>query len=247
MLSSSFLRERNWWKFVTFSSQSLGSLWPTVALGHMESLFHCMNLLHQLGLPTNSVTFICFANSFAFKLIIIMLTARLFSHWLTTQSFNVLSRAGNVITSALAFWYDKCTGILTIWSWHPFSVSNNRSLIHLYFISTEIYPQRWQWWKNSSVFSHSQSETGMMKWHWWKIIVRGIWLDKQCFSLVKDDRTESHVILGVKTGKPPFYFKDCGRRFSWQFYCRTKKQSNITKNTTICKTFAILFRKQKWT
>ena len=60
----------------------------------------------------------------------------------------------------------------------------------------------------------------------------------------------SHVILGAKTGKPPFYFKDggnvCGRRFSWQFYRRTRKQRHITKNTTRCKTFANLFRNQKW-
>ena len=60
-----------------------------------------------------------------------------------------------------------------------------------------------------------------------------------------------HVILGAKTGKPPFYFQDvgkvCGRRFSWQFYCRTRKQSHITKNTTRFKTFANLFRNQEWT
>ena len=43
----------------------------------------------------------------------------------------------------------------------------------------------------------------------------------------------SHVIFGAKTDKPPFYFQDvanvCGRRFSWQFYCRTRKQSHIAK------------------
>ena len=38
MLSSSFLHETNWRKVVTFSSQSLGSLWPTVVLEHTESL-----------------------------------------------------------------------------------------------------------------------------------------------------------------------------------------------------------------
>ena len=56
----------------------------------------------------------------------------------------------------------------------------------------------------------------------------------------------SHIILGAKTGKPPFYFQDvgkvCGHRLSWQFYCRTRKQSHIRKNTTRCKTFANLFR-----
>ena len=118
------------------------------------------------------------------------------------------------------------------------------------FYNTEIYPYRWQWWKNRSVFSRSQSWTRTMKFHWWKIIVRGLWLDERCFSLMKSDRTASHVILGAKTGKPPFYFQDvgkvCGRRFSWQFYCRTRKQSHITKNTTRCKTFANLFRKQEW-
>ena len=30
--------------------------------------------------------------------------------------------------------------------------------------------------------------------------------------------------------------------FSWQFYCRTRKQSHIRKDTTRCKTFANLFR-----
>ena len=77
-------------------------------------------------------------------------------------------------------------------------------------------------------------------------MVRGVWLDEQCFSLVKTDRMASHVILDAKTGKPPFYFQDvgkvCGRRFSWQFYCRTRKQSHIRKNTTRCKTFANHFR-----
>ena len=34
-----------------------------------------------------------------------------------------------------------------------------------YFISTEIYPHRWQWWKNRSVFSRSQSATRTMKFH----------------------------------------------------------------------------------
>ena len=42
------------------------------------------------------------------------------------------------------------------------------------------------------------------------------------------DRTASHVILGAKI----FYFqgvgKVCGRRFSRQFYCRTRKQSHNT-------------------
>ena len=56
----------------------------------------------------------------------------------------------------------------------------------------------------------------------------------------------SHVILGTKTGEPPFYFQDvgkvCGHRFSSQFYCRTRKQSHIRKKTTRCKTFANLFR-----
>ena len=120
-----------------------------------------------------------------------------------------------------------------------------------YFISTEIYPHRWQWWNNRSVFSLSQSATRTMKFQEWKIIVRGVWLDEPCFSLVKSDRTASHVILGAKPGKPPFYFQDvgkvCGRRFSWQFYCRTRKQSHVTKNTTRCKTFANLFRNQEWT
>ena len=50
---------------------------------------------------------------------------------------------------------------------------------------------------------------------------------------MKSDRTASHVILGAKTGKPPFYFqhvgKVCGCRFTWQFHCRTRKQSHITK------------------
>ena len=58
-------------------------------------------------------------------------------------------------------------------------------------------------------------------------------MDEQCFPLVKSDRTESHVILGATTGKPPFYFQDvgkvCGCRFNWQFYCRTRKQSHIAK------------------
>ena len=38
MLSSSFLYETNWRKVVTCSSQSLGSLWPTVVLEHTERL-----------------------------------------------------------------------------------------------------------------------------------------------------------------------------------------------------------------
>ena len=37
--------------------------------------------------------------------------------------------------------------------------------IYIYFISTEIYPQRWQWWKSRSVFSRSQSATWTMKFH----------------------------------------------------------------------------------
>jgi len=31
------------------------------------------------------------------------------------------------------------------------------------------------------------------------------------FFTVKIDHTASHVILGVKTGKPPFYFQDVGK------------------------------------
>ena len=69
-----------------------------------------------------------------------------------------------------------------------------------YFISTEIYPHRWQWWKNRSVFSRSQSATRTMKFHKGKMIVRGVWLDERCFSPVKSDRTARHVILGAKTG-----------------------------------------------
>ena len=63
----------------------------------------------------------------------------------------------------------------------------------------------------------------------------------------------SYIILGAKTGKLPFYFQDvgkvCGRRFSWQFNCRTRKQSHITKkkNTTRCKTFTNFFSNQEWT
>ena len=37
--------------------------------------------------------------------------------------------------------------------------------IMTYFISTEIYPHRRQWWKNRSVFSCSQSATRTMKFH----------------------------------------------------------------------------------
>ena len=38
--------------------------------------------------------------------------------------------------------------------WYPHIICNKG----LYFISTEIYPQRWQWWKNRSVFSRSRTE-----------------------------------------------------------------------------------------
>ena len=71
-----------------------------------------------------------------------------------------------------------------------------------------------------------------MKFHYRKIIVRCLWSDES-------DRMASHVILAVKTGKPPFHFqyvrKVCRCQFSWQFCCRTRKQSHITKNTTRCK------------
>ena len=41
--------------------------------------------------------------------------------------------------------------------------------------------------------------------------------------------------------------KVCGCRFSWQFYCKTRKQSHITNSTTRCKRFENLFRNQEWT
>ena len=71
--------------------------------------------------------------------------------------------------------------------------------------------------KKSFCFCLNQSATRTMKFHYWKIIIPHVWLDEQCFSLVKSDRMASHVILGAKTGKPPFYFQDvgkvCGRQF----------------------------------
>ena len=92
------------------------------------------------------------------------------------------------------------------------SVASDRPLHSpFYLISTEIDPQRWKWWKNRSVFSRSQSATRTMKFHYWKNIVRGVWLDERCFSLVKGDRTASHVILGAKTASHPFILKMSGR------------------------------------
>ena len=84
-----------------------------------------------------------------------------------------------------------------------------------------------------------------MKFHQWKIIVRGIWLDYWCFSLMKGDGTTSHVILGAKTGKPPFYFKDVSSVDN--FISEQENKATLQKNTTKCKTFANLFRNQKWT
>ena len=81
-----------------------------------------------------------------------------------------------------------------------------------------------------------------MKFHWWKIIDRGLWFYKYW-----------DLFTEMTYGKPRhpwrenwqaafFYFQDVGkawgRRFGWQFYCRTRKQSHVTKNTTRCKTFA---------
>ena len=65
---------------------------------------------------------------------------------------------------------------------------------YIYSISTEIYPQIWQWWKNRFVFSRSQSAMRTMKFHQWKIIVRGVWLEGRCFSVVKSDRTSRALI-----------------------------------------------------
>ena len=107
MPSSSFLHETKSRKFTTFSSQSSGSFWPTVVLARTDRQFRRMNLLHQLGPPINSVTFICLASSFALRRIITVVTAWLFSLWLIIHSFKVLSNAGNFDTStagALTFW-----------------------------------------------------------------------------------------------------------------------------------------------
>ena len=44
----------------------------------------------------------------------------------------------------------------------------------------------------------------------WKIIVHGVWLDERCFSLVKGDRTASHVILSKNTQKRTLQmYKNC--------------------------------------
>ena len=49
-----------------------------------------------------------------------------------------------------------------IWSSPAISALTSNKI---YFISTEIYPHRWQWWKNRFVFSRSQSATWTMKFH----------------------------------------------------------------------------------
>ena len=103
------------------------------------------------------------------------------------------------------------------------------TLIHFYFISTEIYPQRWQWWKNRSIFSHSQSATRTMN----------VWLDERC--------TGSHVILGAKTCKPPLYFEMSERFVNAgsvdNFIAEQENKATLQKTQTLPN----LFRKQEWT
>ena len=100
----------------------------------------------------------------------------------------------------------------------------------LYVISTEIYSQRWHWWKNPSAFIRSQSATRTMKLHQWKIIIRGVWLDERCFSLVKSDRTAT-----------AFLFSRCREGFRTLvqliFDCRTRKHGHITKRKPNVKLF----------
>ena len=64
--------------------------------------------------------------------------------------------------------------------------------------------------------------------HQWKVIV---W--QATSSLAR--KLASHLFIFKMSER----FVDVG--FSWQFYCRTRKQSHIRKDTTRCKTFANLF------
>ena len=124
MASSSFRRETNWRKFVTFSSQFSGSFWPTVVLERTDRRFRCINLLYQFGPPTKSATFVCFTNSLAFREIMTVVTAWPFSLWITIHSFNVLSNARNLAISARQV---RC--VQAALSWKLFSFASSRSRI----------------------------------------------------------------------------------------------------------------------
>ena len=64
-----------------------GPLWSSLT----DNRCWRMNLLHQLGPPTKSATFICFTNSFTFGQIMTVVRAQLFSLWLIFHSFKVFS------------------------------------------------------------------------------------------------------------------------------------------------------------
>ena len=90
----------------------------------------------------------------------------------------------------------------------------------------------YKYWDLSTAMTVMEKALRTMKFHNRKVIVH-------CLRSDESDRMASHITLAVKTGKSPFYFqyvgKVCRCQFSWQFCCRTRKQSHITKNTTRCK------------
>ena len=56
----------------------------------------------------------------------------------------------------------------------------------------------WQWWKNRSGFSHSQSATQTVNFLSRKNIVRGVWLDERCFFTCEK----------WSWGKPPHFWRE---------------------------------------
>ena len=99
-----------------------------------------------------------------------------------------------------------------------------------YFISTEIYPQRWQWWK--IVFSRSQSATRTMKFHWWKIIVRGVWLDDRCFFTNEKWSYSKPRHPWRENWQAALLFLRC-RKGLWTSVQLTRKQSHIKKTRDV--------------
>ena len=76
-----------------------------------------------------------------------------------------------------------------------------------YFISTEVYPQRWQWWKNRSVFSRSQSATRTMKFHKWNTSFAASDWTKDVFHLWKVIVQQATSSLARKLASRLFIFK----------------------------------------